>query len=117
MKKLMLVVAMLAIVVVAAAPVIAQDVGQEFSIRRDTSGSSSPKVVVSNTGDNANLCPSVQQLSQTGQVLNEQGVNQYNSTADDLDFAGSSITIGTESAPASVTATCDQTIEQAAAAG
>ena len=117
MKKLMLVVAMLAIVLVAAAPAIAQGVGQEFSMRRDTSGSASPKVAVSNTGDNANLCPEVQQIAQTGQVLNEQGVVQYFSTADDLDFSGSSITIGTESAPASITGTCTQTIEQAAAAG
>jgi hypothetical protein len=115
MKKLMLVVAMLAIVLVAAAPAIAQGVGQEFSERRNTSGSSSPKVVVSNTGDNANLCPSVQQLSQTGQVLNEQGVVQYFSTADDLDFSGSSITIGTESAPADLTASCTQTTEQSSA--
>ena len=115
MKKFMLVVAMLAIVLVAAAPAIAQGVGQEFSERRNTSGSSSPKVVVSNTGDNANLCPQVQQLSQTGQVLNEQGVVQYFSTADDLDFSGSSISIGTESAPADLSGTCTQTIEQSSA--
>ena len=115
MKKFMLVVAMLAIVLVAAAPAIAQGVGQEFSERRNTSGSSSPKVVVSNTGDNANLCPEVQQLSQTGQVLNEQGVVQYFSTADDLDFSGSSISIGTESAPADLSGTCTQTIEQSSA--
>src|ERR671939_486922 len=110
MKKLMLVVAMLAVVLVAAVPAIAQ-VSQGFSERRDTSGSASPKVAVSNTGDNANLCPQVQQLSQTGQVLNEQGVVQYFSTAGDLDFAGSSITIGTESAPADLSGTCTQTIE------
>ena len=115
MKKLMLVVAMLAILAVAAAPVIAQGVGQEFSMRRDTSGSASPKVVVSNTGDNANLCPSVQQLSQTGQVLNEQGVVQYISPLDDVDLSGSSINIGTESAPADLTTSCTQTTEQAAA--
>ena len=115
MKKFMLVVAMLAIVLVAAAPAIAQGVGQEFSERRNTSGSSSPKVVVSNTGDNANLCPEVQQLSQTGQVLNEQGVVQYFSTADDIDFSGSSISIGTESAPADLSGTCTQTIEQSSA--
>src|ERR671929_2436861 len=114
MKKLMLVVAMLAVVLVAAVPALAQ-VSQGFSERRDTSGSSSPKVAVSNTGDNANLCPQVQQLSQTGQVLNEQGVVQYFSTADDLDFAGSSITIGTESAPADLSGTCTQTIEQSSA--
>ena len=110
MKKLMLMVAMLAIVLVAAAPAIAQ-VSQEFSERRDTSGSASPKVAVSNTGDNANLCPTVQQIANTGQVLNEQGIVQYFSTADDLDFTGSSLTIET-----SETAGCTQTIEQAAAA-
>jgi ABC-type oligopeptide transport system substrate-binding subunit len=110
MKKLMLMVAMLAIVLVAAAPAIAQ-VSQEFSERRDTSGSASPKAAVSNTGDNANLCPTVQQIANTGQVLNEQGVVQYFSTADDLDFSGSSLTI-----TPSETATCTQTIEQAAAA-
>ena len=116
MKKLMLVVAMLAVVLVAAVPALAQ-VSQEFSERRDTSGSASPKVAVSNTGDNVDLCPTVQQIAQTGNVLNEQGVVQYFSTADDLDFAGSSITVGTENAPADVSATCTQTIEQAAAAG
>ena len=116
MRKLMLVVAMLAVVLVAAVPALAQ-VSQEFSERRDTSGSASPKIAVSNTGDNVNLCPEVQQIAQTGQVLNEQGVVQYDSKADDLDFTGSSITIGTESAPATITGTCTQTIEQAAAAG
>ena len=116
MKKFMLVVAMLAIVLAAAAPAIAE-VGQEFSIRRDTSGSASPSTAVSNTGDNVNLCPTVQQIAQTGNVANEQGVVQYFSTADDLDFTGSSLTVGTENAPADVSATCTQTIEQAAAAG
>ena len=107
---------MLAVVLVAAVPALAQ-VSQEFSERRDTSGSASPKIEVKNTGDNVNLCPEVQQIANTGQVLNEQGVVQYFSTADDLDFTGSSITIGTESAPASITGTCTQTIEQSAAAG
>jgi hypothetical protein len=111
MKKLMLVVAMLAVVLVAAVPAIAQVEG-EFSERRITSGPASPKVEVKNTGDNVNLCPTVQQIAQTGNVANEQGVIQYFSTADDLDFTGSSLTI-----TPSETATCTQTIEQAAAAG
>ena len=111
MKKLMLVVAMLAVVLVAAAPAIAQ-VAQGFGESRVTSGSASPKVEVKNTGDNVNLCPTVQQIANTGNVANEQGVVQYFSTADDLDFTGSSLTI-----TPSETATCTQTIEQAAAAG
>ena len=111
MKKLMLVVAMLAVVLVAAAPAIAQ-VAQGFSERRITSGAASPKVVVSNSGNNANLCPTVQQVAQTGNVANEQGVVQYQTKTDDIDFTGSNITI-----EPSETATCTQTTEQAAAAG
>jgi hypothetical protein len=115
MRKLMLVAAMLAVVVVAAVPAIAQ-VANEFSERRIQSGPASPKVEVKNTGDNVNLCPVAQQIAQTGNVANEQGVIQYFSTADDLDFTGSSLTVGTENAPADVSATCTQTIDQAAAA-
>ena len=116
MKKLMLVVAMLAIVLVAAAPAIAQ-VAQGFSERRITSGSATPKVEIKNSGDNVDLCAAPQQIAQTGNVANEQGVVQYFSTADDLDFTGSSLTVGTANEPATLTATCTQTIEQAAAAG
>src|SRR5919202_896313 len=100
MKKLMLMVAMLAVVLVATVPPALGQVSQGFSEKRDTSGPASPKIAVSNTGDNVNLCPTVQQIANTGQVLNEQGVVQYNSTADDLDITGSSLTIGTENAPA-----------------
>src|SRR5919206_4005072 len=114
MKKLMLVVAMVAVVLVAAAPAIAQ-VAQGFGESRVTSGSASPKVEVKNTGDNVNLCPVVQQTANTGQVANEQGVVQYFSTADDLDFTGSSLTITPDDATADVTATGDQTVDQAAA--
>src|ERR671932_175992 len=116
MKKLMLVVAMLAIVLVAAAPAIAQ-VAQGFSERRITSGSASPKVEIKNSGDNVNLCAAPQQIAQTGNVANEQGVPQFKSTADDIDFAGSSLTVGTENAPATLTATCTQENRSAAAAG
>ena len=112
MKKLMLVVAMLAVVLVAALPVIAQPITQELSERRITSGAASPKVVVSNSGNNANLCPTVQQVANTGNVANEQGVVQYQTKTDDIDFTGSNITI-----EPSETATCTQTTEQAAAAG
>jgi hypothetical protein len=110
-KKLGLVVALLAVLVVAAAPAIAQ-VAQGFGESRVTSGPASPSTAVSNAGDNVNLCPSVQQTANTGQVANEQGVVQYFSTADDIEFAGSELTV-----TPSETATCTETIEQAAAAG
>src|SRR5215210_6375561 len=85
---------------------------QEFSERRIQSGSASPSSSFSNTGDNVNACPTTQQVVNTGNVANEQGVTQYNSTADDVDLTSSSITITSDQ-----TATCDQTLDQAAAAG
>ena len=116
MKKLILLgVAMLLIVLVATAPALAQ-VGQGFSERRIQSGPSAPKVEIKNSGDNVNLCASPQQIGQTGQVANEQGALPFESKVDDIDFAGSSLTVGTENAPATLTATCDQTISQASAA-
>src|SRR5215212_7803901 len=111
LKKLMMLGALVAMVVVAAAPAIAQ-VSQEESERRITSGKASPSFSVSNKGDNANLCPTGQQATNTGNVANEQGVVQYESKADDLGFSGSSLTI-----EPSTTAECTQTIEQSTAAG
>ena len=111
MKKLMLLGAIVVMVVVAAAPALAQ-VGQGFSERRITSGKASPSFSVSNKGNNANLCPTGQQTAQTGNVANEQGAVQYASKSDDIDFSGSELTV-----TPSTTAECTQTIEQAAAAG
>ena len=87
-------------------------VSQEFSERRITSGKASPSSSFSNSGDNVNACPTTQQVVNTGNVANQQGVSQYNTTTDDIDLSGSSITIDS-----SATATCDQTLNQAAAAG
>ena len=127
--------------VTMSAPVMAQDFGQEFSERRITSGAANPTTTIRNTGDNVNLCAPVQQVSNTGNVANEQGfVPVGNGFIDngfvdngfidngfiddgflfpvdnfgfggDVDFEGSNITI-----EPSATATCDQTINQAAAA-
>ena len=112
MKKLMLLVAMLAMALVVAAPAIAQPVSQEFSERRNTSGAATPKSGTSNTGSNSNLCTALQQAVQTGQVLNEQGVTQYVSNADDIDLTGSEIGL-----TPSETAECTQQIQQSSAAG
>ena len=114
MKKLVLLGALVAMVVVAAAPALAQ-VSQGESESRVTSGKSSPSFSVSNKGNNVSLCPSGQQVGQTGQVANEQGALQYQSKLDgvfgDIDFAGSELTV-----TPSETAECTQTISQAAAA-
>src|ERR687884_1180182 len=92
LRKLMMFGALVAMVVVAAAPALAQ-VDQGFGESRVTSGKSSPSFSVSNKGNNASLCPSGQQVGNTGQVANEQGVTQYNSKADDIEFAGSELTV------------------------
>src|SRR5919202_1109204 len=113
MRKLMLLGAMLAVVLVAAAPAIAQ-VAQGFSESRITSGKASPSVAISNKGDNVNMCPTVQQVAQTGNVANEQGVVQYDTTTDDIVFNADTPTqiVITPSE----TSECTQTINQAAAA-
>ena len=87
-------------------------VGQEFSERRIESGSASPSFSFSNTGDNVNACPTTQQVVNTGNVANQQGVTQYNSTDGDIDVTGSSINITSDQ-----TVTCDQTLNQSAQAG
>ena len=113
MRKLMLLGAMLAVVLVAAAPAIAQ-VAQGFSESRITSGKASPSVAISNKGDNVNMCPTVQQVAQTGNVANEQGVVQYQTKTDDILFNPDDPTqiVITPSE----TSECTQTIDQAAAA-
>ena len=111
MKKLMLLGAIVAMVMVAAAPALAQ-VGQGFSESRNKSGTATPKVEISNKGNNVNLCAQLQQAVNTGQVLNEQGVVQYLTKTDDIDFTGSEIGL-----TPSETAECTQQLSQAAAAG
>ena len=110
-RRITLVLALVAMLVVSALPAVAE-ISQEFSGRRITSGAASPKVAISNSGNNVNLCPTTQQVVNTGNVANEQGVTQYFTSTDDIDFTGSEISI-----TPSVTATCDQALRQAAAAG
>ncbi len=122
----MLLWAMLAMVLVAAAPAIAQigtqdeddeedastPVAQEFAQEDVESGDVEPVVDITNTGDNVNMCLGLLQAANTGNVQNEQGVSQYLSYADDIEFEGSSIEISPEAVQE-----CEQVIEQATAAG
>ena len=112
MKKLVMMAAMVALVVAMTVPAIAQ-VSQEESERRITSGATSPKTAISNTGDQVNLCAAVLQAANTGNVANEQGVVQYAQyRSDDIEFEGSDITITPE-----LVNQCEQTIQQATEAG
>ncbi len=110
MRQLMLLAAMVAIVLVAAAPAMAQ-LEQEFSQEDVESGGVSPAVGITNSGNNVNMCPVIHQSANSGNVQNEQGVVQYQVEVDDIGFGGSSITIASESA-----GECTQTIQQSAAA-
>ena len=111
MRKLMLLAAMVAIVLVAAAPAIAQ-VSQGFSQEDVESGGVAPVTEITNSGNNVSMCPVIHQSANSGNVQNEQGVVQYQvPEAGDIGFGGSSITMGAETA-----GECTQTIEQAAAA-
>ncbi len=110
MRRMMVVLSLVAIALVAVSPAIAQ-VGQGFSQEDVESGDVEPTVEISNTGNNVNMCPVVHQAANSGNVQNQQGVVQYEVEADDIGFGGSNITIASESA-----GECVQTIEQAAAA-
>ncbi len=110
MRKLMLLATILAIAVVAIAPAIAQ-VGQGFSQEDVESGDVEPVVEISNAGNNVNLCPTVLQSANSGNVQNQQGVVQYQDEVDDIEFEGSSIVF-----EVAAEGECVQTIEQAAAA-
>ncbi len=112
MKKLMMLAALLAMALVAAAPALAQVV-QENEIEEAESGDAEPEVAVANKGDSSNVCAALLQQTNPGNVQNIQNVNQYDvKESDDIELAGSNITISPELA-----AECQQTIQQAAAAG
>ncbi len=110
MRRMMVVLSLVAIALLAVSPAIAQ-VGQGFSQEDVESGDVEPVVEISNAGNNVNLCPTVLQSANSGNVQNEQGVVQYETEVDDVGFGGSNITIASEAA-----GECVQTIEQAAAA-
>jgi hypothetical protein len=110
LKKLMFIVAMLAVLALVAAPVIAQ-VALELGDTENESGEIETENAFEIEGNNNNACLGQQQFGQTGNFTNQQGALQYASVVDDLGFAGPEI----EFAPESETA-CEQAVQQAAAA-
>src|ERR687886_322201 len=107
----MILAAMLALLLLAAIPAIAQ-VSEEFEQEIGDTGNVTLNTSVTSSGNNSNQCVAPLQFGNTGNIQNAQGFLQYNSTADDIEFSGSSFTF----AP-SLTNTCEQTVQQAAAAG
>ncbi len=111
MKKLMLLAALLAMLVVAAVPAIAQ-IGMEGE-QETESGEVSQDFSATSEGDNSSQCANIQGVGQTGNAQNQLNVIQYGSEADDFEFdeVGSTIT----SSPTN-TAECTQEVNQAASA-
>jgi hypothetical protein len=110
-KKMMLLAALLAMLIVAAVPAIAQ-IGQE-SEQETESGEVDQSFEVAGSGDNSNQCANIQGVANTGNTQNQIDLIQYGSEADDFEFdeVGSSLDVS----PANSTA-CDQQVNQAASA-
>ena len=111
MKKLMLLATLLAMLIVAAVPAIAQ-IGQEGE-QETESGDVDQSFTVTSEGDNSNQCAGIQGVANTGNAQNQTGLIQYGSDADDFEFDEVGSTI--EVSPTNTT-TCDQQVNQAASA-
>ncbi len=108
-NKLMMLVAILALVMVAAAPVIAQV--NAFDDQELESGDIETETSISIEGNNNNQCAGLLQFGQTGNFPNQQGTTQYDNPELEQEFAGPE----TEFAPENATE-CEQAVQQAAAA-
>jgi hypothetical protein len=110
-KKMMLLAALLAMLIVAAVPAIAQ-IGQEAE-QESESGQVDQSFEVAGSGDNSNQCAGIQGVANTGNAQNQIDLIQYGSEADDFEFdeVGSTLTVSPENST-----TCDQQVNQAASA-
>ncbi len=112
MKKVMMLAALLAMLVVAAVPALAQ-VSQDFE-QETESGDVDQSFTVTSEGSNGNQCVNASGVANTGNLQNQSGFIQYASDIEDFeqDEVGADLTIDGTS-----TVTCDQQVNQAAAAG
>jgi opacity protein-like surface antigen len=109
LKKLMMLAAMLALVLVVAAPAIAQvtnAVGQEAE-----SGDVTPSFTATQSGNSSNQCVTPLQFGNTGSLQNGQAILQYSGSSGDLSEGGSTFTFSPE-----LTAPCTQAVQQSSAA-
>jgi hypothetical protein len=109
LKKWMLLVAILALVLVAAAPVIAQ-VAFEIGDAETESGEIGTENSFSVSGDNNSTCLGQLQFGNTGNFTNQQGTLQYASEG------GPSLSAPSVSFGPSNGTSCDQAVQQSAAA-
>ena len=113
MKKLMLLAALLAMLVVAAVPAIAQ-VEQTFDEQEAESGEVEQSFTVGGEGDNGSQCVGINGTANTGNAQNQIGVLQYASETEEFEFEEIQSNVTFEDVAS--TTTCDQQVNQAAAA-
>jgi hypothetical protein len=112
LKKLMLLAALLAMVIVAAVPAIAQI--EQDSEQEADSGEVSQNFSVTGGGDNSNQCVGAQGVANTGNAQNQTNILQYASTVDEFEFEEVGGTM--EVSPENSTTCDDQQVNQAASA-
>ncbi len=112
MKKLMLLAAMLAIAVLAVAPAIAQLIDNDLEQEAE-SGDLGLGASVSLEGDNSNQCAPILQFGNTGNNQNSFTLTQYFSAIEDVEVED----VGLISLAPEFENACEQTVQQAAAAG
>jgi hypothetical protein len=110
MKKLILLAAVLAMMLLAAAPVVAQ-VTNEFDDQDFESGDIETETDISIEGNNNNQCAGVLQFGQTGNFGNQQGTTQYDNPESEQDFDGPEFEFDPENETA-----CEQAVQQSSAA-
>jgi hypothetical protein len=113
LKKLMLLAALLALVVVTAVPAIAQvDQSSEQEVE---SGDSSQNFTVTGGGDNSSSCQMIQGIDNTGNALSDTSVLQYATFGEvEVDDSGNFAISPTQNK--NVQTVCDQQVNQAASA-
>jgi hypothetical protein len=118
LKKLILLAAMLAIAALAVAPAFAQpfffnDTVIDNEVEQEAeSGDLEFETEISLSGDNSNQCAPVLQFGNTGNVQNAQSFTQYFSALEDVELEGGFISFAPE-----FENSCEQAVQQAAAAG
>jgi LPXTG-motif cell wall-anchored protein len=110
LKKLMLSVVMLAMVLVAAAPAIAQV--KQSSEQRVESGDASQTFTVAGSGVSANQCAAILVAAQSGNGVNSTGVLQANGDDNEVEVNNS----GNLAVSPELAEECEQKINQAATA-
>ena len=109
-KKLMLLVAILAMVMLAAAPVLAE-VNNAFDDQELESGDIESETSLSIEGNNNNQCAGLLQFGQTGNFANQQGTTQYDNPESEQEFEGGEYEFAPENATEG-----EQAVQQSAAA-